>query len=115
MRVIASLLRVIFCLDSSLSELMQYLNSGIEFSPFPKTTDNVKVGQACLGKFSQDGLWYRVEITKIENKTEISVSVSLVKVIPPKLYSTLTVRDFCGTSINCGISFVVSILVFAFE
>ena len=81
MRVIASLLRVIFCLDSSLSELMQYLNSGIELPPSPKTTDSLKVGQACLGKFSQDGLWYRVKITKIENEREISVSVSLVKVV----------------------------------
>ena len=79
--MVLSLLRVIFCLDSSLSELMQYLNSGIEFSPSLKTTDSLKVGQACLGKFSQDGLWYRVEITKIKNETEISVSVSLLRVI----------------------------------
>lgn len=60
--------------DTSLTDIMQYLNTGLDFPNPPTSTAELTPGQACAGKFSQDDLWYRVEIVDIVDDKRVNVS-----------------------------------------
>jgi len=59
--------------DTSLTDIMQYLNTDLDFPNPPTSTTQLTPGQACAGKFSQDDLWYRVEIVDIVDNKRVNV------------------------------------------
>lgn len=56
--------------DSCLTDIMQQLNCNI-ISGNLTSSENLYVNQAVVAKFSQDNLWYRVEIVEIINDKKV--------------------------------------------
>eukprot|EP00111_Clytia_hemisphaerica_P005366 TCONS_00015509-protein len=53
--------------DNILERIMQKLNKNPakQYKKHPKDTSHLQINQAALGRFSQDGFWYRVRIMEI--------------------------------------------------
>lgn len=65
----------LFILDSaSLEAIMQQINTNVaSYGPHPTNTSDLRINQACLGKYAQDGFLYRVSIQQILNDQEVKV------------------------------------------
>jgi len=60
--------------DDQLRNIMMEINSNTEsYDTHPKTTAELRIGQACIGKFSQDDYWYRVKILEILSLKDVKV------------------------------------------
>lgn len=59
--------------DELLNGIMADLNNS-KFKVHPKSTVELSIGQACVGKYSLDGWWYRVKILAIIDDLRVKVA-----------------------------------------